>query len=51
MGFYSIIVMQGEELPDYKQNFLREMDELRRQEWEQQQGSGPNILAEPAAKP
>lgn len=43
--------MNHEELPEYKQTFLREMEELRQQQLREQEEEGPSIIAEPASKP
>jgi hypothetical protein len=37
--------MNNEELPDYKQTFLREMEELRQQQLREQYPEENNILA------
>lgn len=42
--------MNNEELPDYKQNFLREMEELRQQQLREQQPEGNSILAPPPVR-
>ena len=42
--------MNNEELPDYKQTFLREMEELRQQEQREQEPEGPSILAQQQAR-
>ncbi len=39
--------MNNEELPDYKQNFLKEMEELRQQQYREQFPEENNILAPP----
>ena len=42
--------MNNEELPDYKQKFLEEMEELRQQQMREQALEEPSILAPPVAK-
>jgi hypothetical protein len=42
--------MNNEELPDYKQTFLREMEELREQQLREQALEDPSIVALPAAR-
>ena len=42
--------MNNEELPDYKQTFLKEMEELRQQQLKEQFSEDNNILAQQRAK-
>lgn len=42
--------MNNEELPDYKQTFLKEMEELRQQQLREQFPEENNILAQQRAK-
>ena len=42
--------MNNEELPDYKQTFLREMEELRQQEQREQEPEAPSMLAPEQAR-